>query len=77
MLAGNVLVSVSGGSLIIRGDNNDNAILVTDLGGGTYAVTGGDFGDIGELADQGFQSGPTVIKGGEESETRTHASSRA
>ncbi len=68
MLAGNVFVEVSAGSLIIRGDNNDNAILVTDLGGGTYAVSGGDFGDIPELADQGFQTGPTVIKGGEETD---------
>ncbi len=68
MLAGDVFVEVQAGSLIIRGDNNDNAILVTDLGGGTYAVSGGDFKDIGELADQGFQTGPTVIKGGEESE---------
>jgi hypothetical protein len=68
MLAGNVFVSVSGGSLIIRGDDKDNAILVSDLGGGTYAVTGGDFGEVGDLADQGFQSGPTVIKGGEETD---------
>lgn len=60
MLAGNVDVFVSGGTLFIRGDNSDNAVLVSQVGDHEYAVTGFDFAD-GNL--NGYQSGPTKIKG--------------
>lgn len=69
MLAGNVSVSNVGGNLIIRGDNNDNAVLVQEIAplpntsGHSYAVTGFDFADSPVFLP-GFQAGPTVIKGG-------------
>ncbi len=40
MLAGNVLVSVLDGDLMIRGDRQPNAILITQALDGTYTVTG-------------------------------------
>src|SRR5437762_370385 len=41
MLAGNVSVSVDGaGDLLITGDNNDNAVLVQQVGEHDYLVTG-------------------------------------
>jgi hypothetical protein len=61
MLAGNVTVSVSGGNLIITGDNRDNAVLVQQgANSGDYVVTGFDFADFGGSG----ASGPTTIKGG-------------
>ena len=60
MLAGNVTVSVSGGNLIVTGDNNDNAVLIQQTGPNSYTITGFDF-DNGALS--GRQSGPTTIRG--------------
>src|SRR5262245_4697497 len=67
MLAGNVAVSVSGGNLIITGDNHDNAVLVQEVvdeddnpNTHAYLITGFDFADSGL---PGFESGPTIIKG--------------
>ena len=40
MLAGDVSVDVSGGNLIIRGDNADNEITVTWIAEHTYEVAG-------------------------------------
>lgn len=68
MLAGNVAVSVSGGNLIVTGDNQDNAVLIQEVDDGddnpnthAYEITGFDFADSGL---GGFQSGPTNITGG-------------
>jgi hypothetical protein len=44
MLAGNVTAFVDGGNLIVRGDNRDNGVLISQTGDGKYAVTGFDFG---------------------------------
>src|SRR5262245_16851262 len=52
MLAGNVSASVSGGSLIIRGDNADNGVVISQTGPGSYLVTGID-----------TAGGPTTING--------------
>src|SRR4051812_41895446 len=61
MLAGNVTAFVDGGgNLIVRGDNNDNAVLVQQTATGQYSVTGVDFADSGV---SGFRSGPTNING--------------
>src|SRR6478752_8159380 len=61
MMAGNVAVNVSGGNLIITGDNRDNAVLVQQgANPGEYVITGFDFADSGEV---GFQAGPTTITG--------------
>ena len=60
MLAGNVSVSVTGGSLFVRGDDKDNAVLIEQVGNGEYAVSGFDFADAGI---SGYQSGPTKING--------------
>src|SRR5437763_554022 len=60
LLAGNVTVSVSGGNLIVTGDNNDNAVLIQKTGPGSYTITGFDF-ENGALS--GRQSGPTTIRG--------------
>ena len=57
LLAGVVSAFVSGGSLIITGDNSDNAVVVQDQGDGNYAVTGFDFADVPGLT--GFKAGPT------------------
>jgi hypothetical protein len=40
MLAGNVSVSVSGGSLLVRGNNSSNQIAIVQLDAGEYAVVG-------------------------------------
>ena len=40
LLAGNVMVSVSGGDLIIRGDGSGNGVSVEQLDNGRYFVTG-------------------------------------
>ncbi len=68
MLAGNVNVTVSGGNLIVTGDNNDNAVLIQEVDDGdgnanthAYEITGFDFANSGL---GGFQSGPTNITGG-------------
>src|SRR5262245_16987935 len=67
MLAGNVAVSVSGGSLIITGDNHDNAVLLQEVDDfddnantHAYLITGFDLADSGI---PGLESGPTIIKG--------------
>jgi hypothetical protein len=60
MLAGNVNVFVEGGNLIVRGDNQDNLVLIEQVGDGEYAVTGFDFADSGL---PGVQTGPTRING--------------
>src|SRR5262249_14916053 len=52
MLAGNVTASVSGGNLIIRGDNVDNGVVISQTDPGTYLVTGID-----------TAGGPTTING--------------
>jgi len=62
MLAGNVNVFAAGGSLFVRGDNADNAVLIQQTGDGEYTVTGFDFAD-GELPDPPFSAGPTSING--------------
>src|SRR5262245_51143817 len=62
MLAGNVDVFVSGGTLFVRGDNADNIVLIQDEGGGTYSVLGLDAADL-DLTDDGFAAGPTLING--------------
>jgi len=68
MLAGNVAVSVSGGNLIVTGDNRDNAVLIQEVDDGdgnanthSYEITGFDFADSGL---PGFAAGPTNITGG-------------
>ena len=40
LLAGDVLVSVTGGDLILKGDVEANQIEVTQMGQGTFKVTG-------------------------------------
>jgi hypothetical protein len=50
MLAGNVSVSVSGGSLIVRGDNAANGVVISQVDEDTYAVTGFDLGANGNVA---------------------------
>ena len=60
MLAGNVNAFVEGGTLFVRGDNQDNLVLIEQVGDGKYAVTGFDFAD-GGIA--GAQAGPTRING--------------
>lgn len=40
MLAGNVTVSVSGGNLLVRGDNSSNQIAIVQVDTGAYAVVG-------------------------------------
>src|SRR5688572_26321332 len=40
MLAGDISVNVSGGNLIVRGDNAANQIAILKLGSGEYAVAG-------------------------------------
>jgi hypothetical protein len=40
MLAGNVSVSVSGGNLLVRGDNSSNQIAIVQFDVGKYAVVG-------------------------------------
>lgn len=64
VMAGTVTGSVIGGSLYLTGDSNDNFIVVTQQGNGSYAVSGVDFSQTG-LSGQGFQPGATTIKGGQ------------
>src|SRR5437899_10462883 len=66
MLAGNVSVSVTGGNLIVTGDNHDNAVLIQEVDDGdgnanthAYEITGFDFADSGL---PGFESGGTTTK---------------
>jgi len=65
LLAGNVNVFVSGGTLFVQGDNADNAVLIQQEGEGVYSVTPLDFADL-ELTNEGFDAGPTTINGDEE-----------
>ena len=67
MLAGNVNVFVSGGSLFVQGDANDNAVLIQQEGNGTYSVTGLDFNTLG-VTGLGFAGGPTSINGDDSGE---------
>ena len=46
MLAGNVNVFVSGGTLFVQGDDSDNAVLIQQEGPGAYSVTPFDFNDL-------------------------------
>src|SRR6476620_1449230 len=62
LLAGNVNVFVSGGSLFVQGDGGDNAVLIQQEGDGVYSVTGLNFGDLNVDSDI-FDSGPTKING--------------
>ena len=68
LLAGNVNVFVSGGSLFVRGDNADNLVLIQQTGDGQYTVTGLDYGAAG-FADPPFSAGPTSINGQFETQT--------
>ena len=56
MLAGNVNVFVSGGTLFVQGDADDNAVLIQQEDNGVYSVTGIDFGDLNVPAEV-FESG--------------------
>jgi hypothetical protein len=56
LLAGNVTVSVSGGNLLVRGDNNDNQIAIFQLDDGQYAVGG--------LTGTTVNGGPVVVRSG-------------
>jgi hypothetical protein len=60
MLAGNVNVFVSGGTLFVQGDDSDNAVLIQQEGPGTYSVTPFDFTDLA-LTGEGFTGGATTI----------------
>ena len=73
LLAGNVNVFVSGGTLFVRGDNADNLVLIQQTGDGEYTVTGLDYADA-DFADPPFSAGPTSING--EFETQTFSSVR-
>jgi hypothetical protein len=53
MLAGNVSVSVSGGNLVIRGDNADNGVLIQQIDADSYAVTGISVGTETTITDGG------------------------
>jgi hypothetical protein len=64
MLAGNVTVFESGGSLFVRGDNADNAVLIQQTGDDEYTITGLDFAESGDLPDPPFSGGPTTLNGG-------------
>jgi hypothetical protein len=63
MLAGNVNVFVSGGTLFVQGDGGDNAVLIQQEGNGVYSVTGLDFSDLSNVDSEVFDSGPTTING--------------
>jgi len=62
MLAGNVNVFVSGGTLFVQGDDADNAVIIQQEGNGVYGVVGLNFTDLG-LDTQGFGDGATTING--------------
>ena len=65
MLAGNVSVSVSGGSLIVRGDNAANGVFISQIDDGVYAVTGFDLGTGSNVATKinGSANDSLVFKG--------------
>jgi hypothetical protein len=63
MLAGNVTVSVSGGTLNIRGDGEDNAIFVSEVEQGVYAVVGFDDLEGNPTFVNGDENGVVVIGG--------------
>jgi hypothetical protein len=65
MLAGNVNVSVSGGSLVVRGDNAANGVFISQLDEDTYAVTGFDLGSNGNVSTRinGEANGSLVFDG--------------
>jgi hypothetical protein len=63
MLAGNVTVSVSGGTLNIRGDGEDNAIVVSEVEEGVYAVLGFDDLEGNPTFVNGDENGVVVIGG--------------
>jgi len=67
LLAGNVNVFVSGGTLFVQGDGADNAILIQQEGDGEYSVTPFDFADL-NLTGSGFAAGPTTINGDAQTE---------
>jgi len=62
MLAGNVNVFVSGGTLFVQGDADDNAVLIRQEGNGIYSVAGLDFADL-NVDPQVFEGGATTING--------------
>jgi hypothetical protein len=62
LLAGNVNVFVSGGTLFVQGDNNDNAVLIQQEGNGVYSVTGLDFANLNTDGLE-VNAGPTSING--------------
>src|SRR5262245_29691916 len=69
MLAGNVNVFVSGGSLFVQGNNADNFVLIQEIededpedNKHTYSVTGLDFDDT-TLPNPPFGGGSTSING--------------
>lgn len=63
MLAGNVTVSVSGGTLNIRGDGEDNAVFITEVEEGVYAVVGFDDLSGSPTSINGVSNGELVFGG--------------
>ncbi|MCU0877923.1 MAG: hypothetical protein MUF06_09080 [Pirellulaceae bacterium] len=59
MLAGNVSVSVSGGNLLVRGDNSSNQIAIVQLDAGEYAVVGLNGTEVNGGTDPVVKSGVT------------------
>lgn len=57
MLAGNVSVSVSGGNLLVRGDNSSNQIAIVQLDVGEYAVVGLNGTEVNGGTDPVVKSG--------------------
>jgi hypothetical protein len=63
MLAGNVSAFVDGGgNLIVRGNNGDNGVLISQVDDGEYAVIGFDFGS-GATNINGSANGAVVLTG--------------
>jgi hypothetical protein len=63
MLAGNITVSVSGGSLFVRGDNADNAVLISEVDEGVYAVAGFDDLEGNPTDINGVENGVLFFEG--------------